>query len=111
LDLRLDSPTSGLVLPMPADLTLISVDRGCGSEECADDYRIGSPDQATVQEIGDRLWTHLVSVKGWQRLRDDAGCQRPGWVLRPEFCLFVSVDRVQPDAVLKVHVTGALTVA
>ncbi|AVT33150.1 hypothetical protein C6361_31050 [Plantactinospora sp. BC1] len=110
-DLRLDSPTPGLVLPLAKDLTLVSADRDCGSQTCSDTYLIGSPDQARVQELTDRLWTHLVATKGWERLRDDAGCQRPGWFLRNEFCLFVDVERTEPVAVLSVRVTGALTVA
>lgn len=111
VDLRLDSPTPGLVLPMPKDLTLVSADRDCGSEMCSEIYLIGSPDQARLQELTDRLWTHLVATKGWERRRDDAGCQRPGWFLRNEFCLFVDVERTEPVAVLRVHVTGDLTVA
>jgi hypothetical protein len=42
------------------------------------------------------------------RLRDDAGCQRPGWFLRNEFCLFVDVERTAPAAALRVNVTGAV---
>lgn len=110
-DLRIDSPTPGLVQPMPDDLTLVSADRDCGSEWCSEIYRVGSPDQASVSELRERLWAHLVADKGWTRLRDDAGCQRPGWFIREEFCLFVDVDQAGPAAMLEVHVTGALSVA
>lgn len=110
-DLRTDSPTPGLVLPMPDDLTLASADRDCGSQLCSEIYLVGSPDQAGVSEITDRLWAHLVDTKGWERLRDDAGCQRPGWFIREEFCIFVDVEQAGSAVVLEVHVTGALTVA
>jgi len=30
----------------------------------------------------------------------DAGCQRPGWFIEPECCVFVHVERAGPDAVL-----------
>lgn len=111
VDLRFDSPTPGLVLPMPNDLTLVSADRGCGSEMCSEIYLVGSLDQASPQELTDRLWAHLVGTKGWERLRDDAGCQRPGWFFQHEFCLFVDVEQAGPVAVLKVRVTGALAVS
>ncbi|MEH1057078.1 hypothetical protein V6U89_17985 [Micromonospora sp. CPCC 206171] len=111
VDLRIDSPTPGLVLPMPADLTLVSAGRDCGSQLCSEVYRVGSPDQASVPELTDRLWAHLVGTKGWERLRPDAGCQRPGWFIQEEFCLFVDVEQAGSVAVLEVHVTGALTVA
>jgi hypothetical protein len=81
-DLRLDSPSPGLVLPMPDDLSLVSADRECGSELCAEIYRIGSPDEASLPEFKARLWAHLVGDKGWVRRRDDAACQRPGWFIR-----------------------------
>ncbi|HZM77568.1 MAG TPA: hypothetical protein VFC19_17765 [Candidatus Limnocylindrales bacterium] len=110
VDLRLDSPTPGLVLPIPKDLTLVSADRECGSAWCSELYLIGSPDQASLPELTDRLWAHLTDTKGWKRMREDAGCQRPGWFLRNEFCLFVDPEQAGPDARLKVHVTGALTV-
>ncbi len=108
LDLRLASPTAGLVLPMPSDLTLISAERSCGTQMCSDIYLIGSPDGASVQEVTDRLWDHLVASKNWDRMRADAGCQSPGWFVRHEFCVFVDVERSTPDAVLKVHVSGAV---
>jgi hypothetical protein len=111
VDLRLDSPTPGLVLPMPKDLTLASADRSCGSVMCAEIYLIGSPDGVGPAELTERLWAHLVRTKGWQRLRDDAGCRRPGWIVRNRFCAFVDVEQMEPVAVLKVQVTGALTVA
>jgi hypothetical protein len=107
-DLRIDSPTPGLVLPLPTDLTLVSVERDCGSEMCGEIYLVSSPDQAGPQDLTDRLWAHLVG-KGWERLRDDAGCQRPGWFLRHEFCLFVAVERTEPVATLRIHVSGALS--
>jgi len=110
MDLRFDSPTPGLVLPMPKDLTLVSADRECGSVWCSEIYLIGSPDKAGETELMDRLWAHLTGTKGWERMRDDAGCQRPGWFLRNEFCLFVDAQQPGPGAVLKIHVTGALTV-
>ncbi len=110
-DLRLESPTPGLVLPMPRNLTLVSVDRECGSDLCSETYLVGSPDKASPQELAARLWKHLVVSKGWDRLRDDAGCQRPGWFLRHQVCLFVDVERATPAAVLRIHVTGALGVA
>jgi len=108
VDLRFDSPAPGLVLPMPAGLSLVSADRDCGSESCSEAYRVGSPDQAGVPELTDRLWAHLAGTKGWQRLRDDSGCRRSGWFIQNEFCLYVRVERAGPDAVLEVHVTGGL---
>jgi hypothetical protein len=110
-DLRIDSPGPALVLPMPEDLTLISADRSCGSQTCSEVYLIGSPDQVGLPELTERLWAHLVGTKHWQRLRHDAGCQRPGWLIRNEFCLFVDVEHVEPSAVLKVHVTADVAVA
>ena len=106
LDLRIDSPVPALVLPMPQDLTLVSADRSCGSQTCSEVYLIGSPDQASLPELTERLWVHLVGTKHWQRLRHDAGCQRPGWLIRNDFCLFVDVEQAEPFAVLEVHVTG-----
>lgn len=96
---------------MPRDLTLVSADRSCGSQTCSEVYLIGSPDQASLPELTERLWAHLVGTKDWQRLRHDAGCQRPGWLIRNEFCLFVDVEQTEPVAMLEVHVTGDLAVA
>jgi hypothetical protein len=109
-DLPIDSPAPALVLPMPKDLTLVSADRSCGSQTCSEAYLIGSPDQASLPELTERLWAHLVGTKDWQRLRHNAGCQRPGWLIRNEFCLFVDIEQTEPVAVLKVHVTGDLAV-
>jgi len=106
-DLRVSSPPPALVLPLPDDLTLVSADRDCGSEQCSDTFLIGSPDQASLQELTRRIWAHLAGSKGWRRLRDNAGCQRLGWFARKDFCLFVSVERTAPVVVLKVHATGA----
>jgi hypothetical protein len=110
VDLRFDSPAPALVLPMPTDLTLVSADRSCGSQACSEVYLVGSPDQASLPELTERLWAHLVGTKDWQRLRHDAGCQRPGWLIRNEFCLLVDVEQTEPVAVLEVHVTGVLAV-
>ncbi|MBX6749430.1 MAG: hypothetical protein IRY85_07095 [Micromonosporaceae bacterium] len=111
VDLRLTSPDSLLVLPLPEDLTLISVDRGCGSGQCSDIYLIGSPDGVSSDEVAERLWAHLETTKGWQRLRDDAGCRQHGWLLRHEFCGFIRNEPGQPDGTLRFHVSGALAVA
>lgn len=109
MDIRTNSPTPRLVLPMPRELTLISATRGCGSELCSEIYLVGSPDQASLPELTDRLWEHLA-IKGWKRMRDDPGCQRPGWFFRDEICLFVKAEQTGTGASLRVHVTGALAV-
>lgn len=111
LDLRIDSPRPGLVLPLPKGLTLVGADRDCGSEACSDIYFVGTPDRSDLPVLTDRLWSHLTDTKGWERRRDNAACQRPGWFFRPEMCLFVDADGGSTGAVLKVHVTGAETVA
>jgi hypothetical protein len=108
LDLRVDSPTSSLVLPLPSNLTLISADRECGSELCDNIYVIGSPHETSSEDLTARLWAHLTGTKGWQRRGEDAACRRPGWFLRHEFCLFVRVERAEPAPTLRLDVTAAL---
>jgi hypothetical protein len=111
VDLRLDSPRPGMVLPLPDGLTLLSAERDCGSEQCIEVYLISSPDAADSAEVEDRLWTHLVEAKGWQRRRDDAGCVRYGWLLRHGFCGFASSDPDQRGGVLRFLVSGAVAVS
>jgi hypothetical protein len=107
-ELRTDAPGQGLVLPLPTNLTLVSSDQDCGSEMCSETFLVGSPDQASLPELTSRLWDHLVGRKGWDRTRDNAGCQRRGWFSRNEFVVIVDVERTAPAAVLKVFLTGAL---
>jgi hypothetical protein len=73
VDLRLDSPRPGMVLPLPDGLTMLSAERDCGSEQCVEVYLIGSPDAAESAEVTERLWD--ASDRG-QRVAAAAGRRR-----------------------------------
>jgi hypothetical protein len=107
MDLRFDSPTIELVLPLPDGLRLVSMDESCGSEQCSQTYLIGSRERMALPALEDRLWAHL-EFEGWERVRDDAGCQRPGWLFRPEFCLFVEDASTAAASQLEIFVSGSL---
>lgn len=108
LDLRLDSPDSALVLPLPEGLTLESYERGCGSMHCGDKYWVSSPDQVSRSEVLDRLWAHLLGTKGWERVREDRASITPGWFFRHEMCIVIDNEGAPSSGRVKVRTSGAL---
>jgi len=87
-----EPPSSNLVLPLPDGLTLVDQQRDCGSAECSRAIVIGSPDHASEQELTERLWAHLETTMGWQRVGPHAATQTPGWLVRRRVCLFVHTE-------------------
>jgi hypothetical protein len=89
LELRLD-PDDVVILPLPGDLSLISSDKGCGSDFCGTSYEIGSRDGAPADVLVERLSRHLTEHRGWARTPKSPGdrvCRDMGWFGPTKVCL------------------------
>ncbi len=105
VDIPIDSPMPGVVMPLPSDLRLISADRDCGSETCSDLYVIDSPDGAGRAELTNRLRAHLEGTKGFELREDGFWCQRSGWFVQAEFCAAMFPDPAGSDSKVNMHVS------
>jgi hypothetical protein len=94
-------PGSDEVLPLPADLVLVSdEDRGCGSGVCTRTVTVtGSTGQA-AEGVYNQVVEHLRRQHGWRLDTEGYGCRPAGWLVdRTQLCVSVRADAPQNVAI------------
>lgn len=94
-------PGSDEVLPLPADLVVVSdEDRGCGSGVCTRTVTMTGSAGHAAQVVYNQAVEHLRRQHGWQLDAEGYGCRPAGWLAdRTKLCVSVRVDAAQNVAV------------